>query len=243
MPQDPSNTAVVEAMRSVASHDTPQTRALLFQLLLDTRLVVATRGTPAEGGRTVREGEHLDLLTLAGEPGQGPVLPVFTSLDTLLAWRPLGGGYLVVPSRSLFELAAANHTSGIVIDPGSPTRGTILREELQALARGRIRLGTSEVVPESTRARIGPPVAPPPAGAIRAVRAALEEEPLAVGAFAFVLEQGGAAPELCIGGEPVGRGALAGVHVGAGRAAATPRRRWGHGDLPAVVPAPVEPSV
>jgi SseB protein N-terminal domain len=201
-PEELSNTAVVEAMHSVAAHDTPRARALLFQLLLDTRLVVATRDAAGEPGRrTVGAGEHLDLLTLEGERGQGRVLPVFTSLDTLLAWRPGGGGYLILPGRPLFELAAANDTGGIVIDPGSPTRGTIVRRELEALARGRIPLGTSEVVAEPTGTRIGRPAVPPPADAIEAVRAALDAEPLAVGGFVFLLQQGGTPPELCVGVE------------------------------------------
>jgi hypothetical protein len=201
-PEGLSNTAIVEAMHSVAAHDTPRARALLFQLLLDTRLVVATRQAAGEPGRrTVGAGEHLDLLTLEGERGQGRVLPVFTSLETLLAWRPGGGGYLILPGRSLFELAAANDSGGIVIDPGSPTRGTIVRQELEALARGRVPLGTGEVVAEPTGARIGPPAVPPPADAIEAVRAALDAEPLAVGGFVFLLQQGGTPPELCIGVE------------------------------------------
>jgi hypothetical protein len=200
----PSNTALVQAMRDVATYDAPETRARLYQLFLDTRLIVATFDVPTETGpRTVQAGEPLKLITLADEQGPGRVLPAFTSVETLLAWRPDGGGYLALPGLSLFELAAANQndTVKIVIDPGSPTHGTIVRAELEALAKARLPLENHEVLTQEAEVRIGLPAVRPPDDAIEAVRAAMAEEPRALRAFLFLLQQGDAAPEMCIGVE------------------------------------------
>lgn len=83
------NQALVEAMRAVSVDDTPARRALLFQLLLDSRLIVVTPSRPDRpGSRTATGGEHLDLVTLAD--ADGSVLPVFTSPEAVVAWRPEG---------------------------------------------------------------------------------------------------------------------------------------------------------
>lgn len=197
--EPPQNRAIVEAMNNVAVHDAPERRALLFQLLLDATLIVATPEAPDQPGvsRTAQPGEHLTLVTLPDEDGL--VLPVFTSDESLSAWRPGVGGYVEMQGRDLFQLAAAGGTDVIVLDPGSATGGTILRHELEALSKGRLPLGKQEVFSESTEVRIGQPAELPPAELLEALRAALAETPLALRAFLFLMRQGDAAPEMCVG--------------------------------------------
>jgi hypothetical protein len=60
------------------------------------------------------------------------VLPVFTSTAAVLAWRPEGTGILTLPARALLEMALAEGTGKIVINPGSPTWGYDLQGSLSA---------------------------------------------------------------------------------------------------------------
>jgi type III secretion system (T3SS) SseB-like protein len=77
----------VDAMRAVSVSETFQRRALLFQLLLESTLIVATPAPAAEPGtRTARPGESLNLVTL--QDADGTVLPVFTSTAALAGVVP-----------------------------------------------------------------------------------------------------------------------------------------------------------
>ncbi len=68
-------------MRRVAGEDTPEHRRALFELLLETTLLAPTADPSPPNAKP-------GLATLPGE--NGPVLPVFTRTDALLAWRPSG---------------------------------------------------------------------------------------------------------------------------------------------------------
>jgi hypothetical protein len=187
-----ANAPIVQAMHAVAVADTPEARAALYRLLLDSTLIAAT---PHEHGeRTMRAGDPLDLVELA-DPA-GPILPVFTDVDALARWRPGGGGYVAMPGRVLLEMAAANDTNQVVVDPGSPTHGVLVRHDIEALARGRLPLGSTEVVAEQAEVRVGPPASMPPPAVVSALRAALNAEPRAVAAWLFLMQQGAGEPEL-----------------------------------------------
>lgn len=189
---------IERAMERVAAADNAETRAALFKALLNTTLVAATPTAPSEERSwTASEGEHIDLVTL--ESDEGPVMPIFTRLEKLLEWEPTGSGYVALPSRALFEMAAASGTGRLEINPGSATRGTIVRRELDALARGRMPLGETEVVATGTEVRIGRPAQPPPAEVVAAVRRAVASEERAVAAWLFLQQEGANAPELVIG--------------------------------------------
>lgn len=192
------NQALVEAMRAVSVQDTPERRALLFRLLLDSTVIVATPDTGGTPGiRTAEAGEQLSLVTF--RDGDETVLPVFTSAPAVLAWRPGGTAITAMPTRALLEMAASADTGKIVIDPGSPTYGYLTRGEIRALAQGRLPLGSAgEVVPEETQVRIGRPQQPPGPSALASIRAALDSAPEAEQAWYFLMQQGQAAPELCI---------------------------------------------
>jgi SseB protein N-terminal domain/SseB protein C-terminal domain len=191
------NTALIEAMRNVSIHDTKETRALLFQLLLESTLVTMSPTSP-EGHRawTAKAGETLDLVTFADD--EGTVLPVFTSTHALLRFRPDGGGYVALPARALFEMAVNAGTTRIALDSGSPTTGFITRYEIEALARGRLPIGGSEVVTEDTEARIGRPASPPSEDVMKAVGSALEASPHARRAWLTMIQQGTSPPETMI---------------------------------------------
>src|SRR4051795_2957565 len=124
------NTAIVEAMHNVALHDGEDTRALLYQLLLESTLVVATPDAPETAGEhTAGAGETMTLSTM--QDGDEIVLPVFTSVRTLLEWRPEGGGYAAMPAQAIFEMVAGGR-GPIPLAPPSPPHGTVPRHEIEA---------------------------------------------------------------------------------------------------------------
>jgi hypothetical protein len=160
--------------------------------------VAATRSAPAEERSwTAEEGEEIGLVML--DSGEGPVLPVFTSVDRLLEWQPGGSGYVAIPSRALFEMALATGAVRLEINPGSATRGSIVGNELEALARGRVPLGETEVLAAETEMRIGRAAQPPPDDVVAAVRRAVAAEEHAVAAWLFLMQQGETAPEHVVG--------------------------------------------
>ena len=117
------NRALVDAMRAVSVDDTAATRAVLFQLLLDSHLVVLSPSEPAEHRTwTAEKGDTLQLVTFSDD--EGTVLPVFTSVDALLRFRPDGGGYVALPASALFQMADAGGTGRLRSIPGRQPAGT-----------------------------------------------------------------------------------------------------------------------
>lgn len=189
---------IERAMEAVATNDNAETRSALFQALLNTTLVAATPNAPAEERSwTADEGDEFALVMLDSD--EGPVLPVFTNADRLLEWQPQGSGYVAVPSRALFEMAAASGAERLDINPGSATRGSIVRNELEALARGRVPLGESEIVAEETEVRIGRAAEPPSEDVVAAVRGAVASEEHAIAAWLFLMQHGPNPPEHVVG--------------------------------------------
>jgi len=192
-----SNSAVVEAMNSVGTQDTPDARSLLYRLILETRLLaLSPAATDGPSEWTAKAGDTLALKTL--REGNEVILPLFTDEEAILRWNSLGSPYVALSSRAIFEMADANGTARIDLNPGSSTRGSITRHEIQALARGRIPLGTSEVTTEDTEVKIGLPSTPPPNDAIKAIRRSLSKERLALRAWYFLMQQGSTRPEIIV---------------------------------------------
>ena len=194
--EPPRNDAVVEAMRNVAVHDSPDRRAMLFQLLVESVLVVATP-TPEPGARTAGPEESVTLRT--GTDNVGSFLPVFTDLESLSRFFPEGSGYLSLAGTALFAMAEQSGLDRIALDPGSPTSGFITRPEFEALARGRLPIDpATQFAQPGTQLRLGLPRQPPPAAAIEAVRRAIDPHRVVVRAFAHLMQQGDAAPEMTV---------------------------------------------
>ena len=183
-------------MESVAAVDSPETRAALFRALVDGQLLALTPDTTAdERSWTTRAGEAFNLVTL--QTDEGEVLPVFTRPERM----PQGGGYVAFPVRGICDSAAAAGVAGIHVNPGSRTQRFITRTELEALARGRLPLGATQIVSEPVRVRVGRPANPPPPDVIGVVSSVLAQERNVVRAWLFLMVQDDHAPEMCIGVE------------------------------------------
>lgn len=192
------NDALVDAMRAVSASDGPASRALLFQLMLDSTLLVQSPTSPSEpSGWTSKAGDKIQLVTYSDD--DGTVLPVFTSSAALLRFRPEGAGYVALPGSALFAMAGSAGTNKIAFDPGSPTTGFVTRPEIEALSRGRLPVGGgSEVVAEETSIRIGRPAVGPSARLLEAVRSTLRQTPEATRAWVTMIQQGEHQPELIV---------------------------------------------
>jgi len=128
---------VIEAIRRFRGHEVGV--AEVVAALHDSRLLLpllATRGDEGIGahGQLVDKTQELSLVTAAGPDGR-PVLPAFTSTETMRGWnasaRPIP---IVVPRIAL--AVAAEGTPLIVIDPGTPTMFVLRRPAFKALATG-----------------------------------------------------------------------------------------------------------
>lgn len=128
---------VIEAIRRFRAGELGAPEVV--EALHDARLLLpllATRGDEGVGvhGQLVDKTQELSLVTAAGPDGR-PVLPAFTSVDTMREWntsaRPIP---IVVPRIAL--AVASEGTPLIVIDPGTSTMFVVRRPAFQALATG-----------------------------------------------------------------------------------------------------------
>jgi SseB protein N-terminal domain len=177
-------------MQRVVEHDTRENRRALFELLLASTLLAATADP-------LPPGIEPDLATVAGE--NGPVLPVFTRPDALLAWRPSGYAPMAVSGRALFEMAARSDTARVEVNPASVPRGWISRTEIEVLARGRLPLDPTQERAQVGEMKVGPPAVRPPDALIQAARRALEAQPNAVAGWLFATEPADGTAQLMVG--------------------------------------------
>ena len=128
---------VIEAIRRFRAREVGA--ADVVEALHGARLLLpllATRGDEGVGvhGQLVDKTQELSLVTAAGPDGR-PVLPAFTSTDTMRDWnataRPIP---IVVPRIAL--AVAAEGTPLIIVDPGSSTQFVLRRPSFRALATG-----------------------------------------------------------------------------------------------------------
>jgi hypothetical protein len=189
-----SNGALVEAMAAVAAQDDRQTRAFFFELLLDSALYALTPEAQGTGVITIRPGESVQLVTLTH--ADGVVLPLFTDEAAIVRFHPDGAAWVVLPAQPLFQMAATNQIARVAINPGSPTGAAFSRREIEALARGNLPLGGTEVARSGTDVRLGRPATAPEPELVAAMQAAMEPRDAVVGAWYFLLQQGDNPPTM-----------------------------------------------
>jgi hypothetical protein len=128
---------VIEAIRRFRAHEVGV--AEVVEALHPARLLLpllATRGDEGVGahGQVVDKTQELALVTTAGPDGR-PVLPAFTSTETMRHWNPAARPIPIGVPR-IAMAAAAEGTPLIVVDPGSPTQVVLRRPSFRALATG-----------------------------------------------------------------------------------------------------------
>ena len=136
-------------------------------------LLVPTPDTGQEprGPRVLAETEEVSFIVVQDEDGRS-VLPVFTSEEAFLRWKPEGSSYVGLPERVLVEILAGSDWHRMVVDGADEDALVITREAAREL------IGAAHyVVPGGSVLLIGQPAQAPPAGLIDAVRAACERRP------------------------------------------------------------------
>ena len=104
------------------------------RFLIPLVAVAGETGVSADG-HIIDKTQELSIITVAGPDGR-PVLPVFSSVDTMRQWRP---DARPVPADAVRVAlaAAAEHTDRVVIDARSPeTLVVIPRPAVWAIAQG-----------------------------------------------------------------------------------------------------------
>jgi len=185
------------AIEAVGSDDNAATRQELYSALLAGELSIPLPEPLPEGEWQSDQLEALEVVLLGSE--DGPVLPVFTSEEQLLEWRPEGGGYATLESRAVFQMAAEHEVAAVAVNPGSPSQGYLVAGEIEVLARGRLPGDGGESMPEGTRMTVGIPASPLSEDVLAVVREAVAAAPQATAAFAFALRQEGGPLEQVIG--------------------------------------------
>jgi hypothetical protein len=98
--------------------------------------LLADRGDEGVGahGQLVDKTQELSLVTAAGPDGR-PVLPAFTSVDTMREWNATARPIPIAVARIALAVASEG-TPLIVIDPGTDTMFVARRPAFRALATG-----------------------------------------------------------------------------------------------------------
>lgn len=157
-PFEPRNS--LEAALVAAAHD-PDTRADFQRLLLASDLYVATPGAPAQSGeRTLKLGEALQVLNVAGQDG-ARIPALFTHECRLAAVFGEGASYVLLPAATVLEMIAED---GAILNPGQAYGVLWSRDEILAMLGRpvswtvekdtRILLGVPEKRPEALLQRI-----------------------------------------------------------------------------------------
>ncbi len=125
---DPALLAALSAQDRAAAVEALRSARLLVPLLAEAGTVGRTAS-----GRIVEKTQELSLVKVAG-PGGSTVLPTFSSVEAMRAWR-LDARPIPAEAR-LVALAAGRDGDDVVVDPGSPTFLALTWGMLAAIATG-----------------------------------------------------------------------------------------------------------
>jgi hypothetical protein len=136
---DDVGTADPAVTQALAEHSAGGSARSVQQALLGTRLLVPVVAMLEESevsatGATVDKQSSMATVTVVGANGKSAV-PVFTSMATMLAWRPDARPSAV--SAEYAAVAALQDADALLIDPAGPHRLVLAGAGLHALAAGR----------------------------------------------------------------------------------------------------------
>jgi hypothetical protein len=138
---DPNVMAALTHFRSLDLTDLARASAqsAVIEAIAASRLLVpliAEAGDTGIGpnGLVVDKTQELALITVAGPAGQ-KVMPAFTSVDAMTAWRA-DARPVPVEARRAALAAVAEGITWIVLDPASPAEFVIRRPVVAAIAQG-----------------------------------------------------------------------------------------------------------
>lgn len=195
--------SLTELLRRAATE--PAARPAFYEALMASTVFVIGRigdEAPSSAGEaTLSEGDQVQLQNW-NRPDGSPVIPFFTSLDTLKQGIAEECSYLALPARSLFEMTQG---AELVLDPGSDQGKEFTPDEIASLlASGLSRTATTRTVEKATQVLLGQPAQPPEA-MLASLRTLFSRRPQVSRAFLALMHDGsGATPHLIIGIEADG---------------------------------------
>ncbi|MFT3805636.1 enhanced serine sensitivity protein SseB C-terminal domain-containing protein [Arenimonas sp.] len=191
--------SLTELLRRAATE--PAARPAFYDALLASTVYVIGRvgddASATQGEATLAAGDQVQLQNW-NRPDGSPVIPFFSSLDTLRQGIAEECPYLALPARSLFEMTQG---AELVLDPGSDYGKEFTPDEIgNLLASGLSRSAKTRTVEKSTQVLLGQPAQPPEA-MMASLRALFSQRPQVSRAFLALMHDGSAAepPHLVIG--------------------------------------------
>lgn len=131
---------LAEALTAVRAGEDPDRRRLVAALA-GQRLLVPIMATSTDRGTTAHglegdNGADMAMVSITAEDGSR-ILPVFTAVSALSAWRAAARPVPVVAEQAA-QAAVQEGCTSLVLDPGAPDGAVVLqRSILWALAQGR----------------------------------------------------------------------------------------------------------
>ena len=142
-----------QALKKAA--DNPAYRPDFYKLLLESNVfIVGQSDNPIEGKRMTNVGENASILNWKRDNGS-PLIPFFSSLNSLTKAFPEGTNYIDLPARALFEM-----TKGVFLflDPKSAYGKEFYPDEIEALLTSGVnKLPERRVTKEKTEVILGQP--------------------------------------------------------------------------------------
>ncbi|MGC3962353.1 MAG: enhanced serine sensitivity protein SseB C-terminal domain-containing protein [Rhodocyclaceae bacterium] len=197
--------------------DDPASRPEFYEALLGAEVfVIGFTDTEGEGVATIPAGAKVSIVNWEKNDGT-PIVPFFTSLETLQKALKEEARYLALPARSFFEITLG---SFLVLNPASPYGKEFFPNEVKALLdTGMNHAPQTRVVQKETKVLLGQP-ANYPSEMVSALTALLAKHPEVKAAYLCLMHDAstGEKPALVVGFE--GEGDLGKAMQAAGSVAA-----------------------
>lgn len=211
---DPSNDLERKLMLAA---DDPASRPEFYEALMGSDVfVIGHADSEGEGVSIIPAGAKLSIVNWEKNDGT-PVIPFFTSLETLQRALTEEARYVALPARSLFEVTLG---SFLVLNPASPYGKEFFPNEIKALLdTGMNHVPQSRVVQRETNVLLGQP-ANYPSEMVSSLTALLAKHSVVKAAYLCLMHDSSASekPTLVVGFE--GEGDLSKAMQAAGSVAA-----------------------
>lgn len=198
------------ALNAWATAATPAARSEVLAAVAGARVFLALAARATDPGRASERATEMALLSVVGSSG-ARALPVFTDGHRVQHWRPEARP-VPVPGPQACATALADDAQALLLDPHAAALA-VTREEMTALAQGRVPVPGSSLTTRRTEDELGPLTVPAAPELLAALTGALSGEAVS----AARLLQGPDGPVL--GVVPQGRTDAADLAALAGRVA------------------------
>lgn len=180
--------------------DDPASRPAFYKALMEADVfVIGFTNSESEGVSTIPAGAKLSIVNWEKNDGT-PVIPFFTSLESLQRGLKEESKYVSLPAKSFFEMTLG---SFLVLNPASPYSKEFFPNEIQALLEtGMNHVPTTRVVQKETKVLLGQP-ANYPSKMVSALTVLLAKHPTVKAAYLCLMHDPSSSekPSLVIGFE------------------------------------------